>query len=955
MRFYIVLIIFLCLTESSLAFDQSNDSLRIDRKAMVRLRKAERLEKAGDKLVKRYAFKEAAKVFEKALKYDDGIRSRLKSKIAACYREMNDEDNAKYWYGLITGYDSLIQGSHKLNYAEALASTGELEYAQYWFNAYQKSVSSTDRRVENRLKGINQIHDFYIDSANYELELLDANSVFSDFGPSFFGDDLVFTSARKQKGFKKFQSKYGLDETPYLDVYLIKKGTSEPILFSKRINTRLHEGPVAFINNNEEIFFTRNNYLKGKSRLSKDGINKLNLYRTQREGDGWGKVSSFSFNSDEYSVCHPAPNRNGTVLYFSSDMPGGFGSMDLYETKLLDDGNWSKPRNLGPEINTEGDEMFPFLSEENKLYFASNGHVGLGGLDVFYADFRKEVMEVVNLGYPINTLRDDFGLIIRQKSNEEFEGYVASNRLNGIGSDDIYGFIYKPDRYILLKGIATDKYTGVPLANASIYLGDKDGMAIDSVNSNKDGMFEFYVNSNATYELLGSKHDYSDDLIQTEIGEKSPEDPVVLRLGKDWLVVRGTISNLDTSDPLSSSKLIVENLDSGKKFGILTGGDGEYSFKADRNTRYSLVASKYRFFSMVDSVDTFTNESGDIIKNLELEQIEIGKSIALDDILFDLNKWNIRPDAALVLDKFGETLRINPYIIIELGTHTDSRGSDTYNLNLSDKRAASSRDYIIDHGIAENRIVSKGYGETVLLNECDDGVLCSEKQHNINRRAEFKVLGFLEEKENDENLLWIDPKYLSESLKNDPEKVRLLQADSLVDSAVSISGRVLDSGNNPLKDVSISFLDENSGHIIRSVSDENGIFTINVTKSSAVNLMLSKAGYIEQGHQINLSDNNLSGESVFFLQKGHLVQYRGIIKDNETGESLDGVSISILYENEEKYSYESDASGEFSFEGASSESYRIRFTKSGYQSLDAKIDELESGNTKTFRMKKLIK
>lgn len=933
--------IIILITSFNVVYAQSADSTIIQKKSPLEQRRFQRLKKKGDSFFDQLAFKYATMVYQKALKYKNDAAVKLR--LAESFKNMNDPDETAYWYGLVSASGQNIEGEHLLYYAQALNETGEFALSKNYYKAYQEYVSE-DRRAANQILGINQNEEFYKDSAYYVLKNVPFNSEYSDFGPAFYNGKVVFSSSRKPNLLSRvFESKYKWDNSYFLDLYQSSIEDANVTTFANKFNTEYHEGPISFYNQGNGFIFTRNNYYKGRSGENSEGVNLLKLFQVDKKDNGnWKKPASLPFNDDEYSVGHPTISEDGKILYFASDMPGGFGLSDIY-VSYYQDNKWSEPMNLGPSINTEGDEMFPFLEDSSTLYFSSNGHVGLGGLDVFKVELMGDASEVENLGYPINTLRDDFGFIIRNNAENGYEGYLSSNRQNGKGGDDIYYFTFNPPRYVELKGIVVDKRSKSLLPNAVVKLTTIEGTALDSVISHEDGSFSFFVEYEHGYKLDAFKYDYITDHKETYIGTEDPDDFIVLELDKEWLVVKGVIKDKNSNEPLVSSKIIVKERKSGKEFGILTSEDGKYSFKAERNTGYDFLVSKYKFFSAVDSVDTHIDQSIDLVKDFSLEAIEIGKSISLEDILFDLNKWDIRPDAARVLDDFVLTLKANPFIIVELGTHTDSRGSDNYNLNLSNQRAASSVNYIVNHGIADNRIEYRGYGETELLNECDDGITCTDEQHDINRRAEFKVLGFLEETkfENEIDLLWLDPDYLSENFKNDPRGIKLIENSvTSSDSEISITGVTRDPNNRPISDVLVSISQDSTNRIIQVKSDSNGKFSIGIPYTKDVKLIASKEGYIEEGKHINL-EKNYKEPIEIILEAGKLISYEATIVDSQTKAPLDGVEISVKYNNEEVFSTHTNSRGHFSFEGVSEHTYQLTLVLYGYENIQIDIENLE--------------
>lgn len=391
----------------------------------------------GDKLMGRYSFLAATREFKNALEEEEGEKDRIKKKLAECYRMLNDPENTVLWYTDIMDNAEVIELDDKFYYAQALSSMGDYLSAKEWFAIYSEEAPE-DSRSEKYAAHLDNLEHLSKDSSRFHFEAVSFNSETADFSPAYYKDGLVFVSGRSERT-KEFK----WDESSFLDLYQCAKDStgnySEPIVFNKRLNTRYHEGPISFFSNGKSLVFTRSNFEDGNIRKSSDGFTKLKLYFTVIDKKGnWSKSDPFQYNSDEYSVGHPSITEDGLTLYFISDMPGGYGGTDIYVSKF--NGRlWSVPENLGEEVNTKGDEMFPFLHNNDVLYFASNGHGGLGGLDIYKYEFSSR--EVNNIGYPLNSEKDDFSLIMNAEGNQ---GFMASNRNSQNGMDNIYNFKFLP-------------------------------------------------------------------------------------------------------------------------------------------------------------------------------------------------------------------------------------------------------------------------------------------------------------------------------------------------------------------------------------------------------------------------------------------------------------------------------------------------------------------------------
>ena len=391
----------------------------------------------GDRLMESYAFLGATEEYKIALNEEKGENDRIKKKLAICYRMLNDPEQTALWYADIIDNSEVIDLDDKFYYAQALSSIGDYSKAKIWYANYSEEAPK-DGGSKKYAAHLDNLNHLYEDSSRFYFDTVSFNSASADFSPAYYKDGLVFVSGRSER-FKEFK----WDESSYLDLYycaLDSKGNySEPTVFNKKLNTRYHEGPFSFFTNGTSLVFTRNNFEDGFVGKSTDGVTKLKLYFTVIDAKGnWSKSHPFQFNSDEYSVGHPSISEDGLIMYFISDMPGGYGGTDIYVSNF--NGKlWSIPENMGAEVNTKGNEMFPFLHNNDVLYFASNGHGGLGGLDVLKYEFSSE--EVNNIGYPLNSEKDDFSLILNAEGNQ---GFLASNRNSQNGMDNIYSFEFLP-------------------------------------------------------------------------------------------------------------------------------------------------------------------------------------------------------------------------------------------------------------------------------------------------------------------------------------------------------------------------------------------------------------------------------------------------------------------------------------------------------------------------------
>ncbi len=621
-----------------------------------------KLDKA-DKKYDSYAYINAIEIYEEVAA--EGYKSKeLFEKLGNAYYFNADLINASKWYAELFKLGEEVDPEYYFRYAQTLKAEKRYEESDQKMQEFNK-LTGSDIRGNKFIKTRNYLDEIAAQSGRFRIENLGVNSAYSDFAPSFYLDkSLIFSSARDTGIATRSNHKW--NARPFLDLYGAEVADNGSLAnvdkFSSKINTKYHESTTAFTKDGNTMYFTRNNYYKGKYKKDEKGINKLKIFRATREGDGWTNIEELPFNSDLYSVAHPALSVDEKKLYFASDMPGTFGQSDLFVVAINVDGSFGEPKNLGKGINTEGRENFPFVSQANELYFASDGHVGLGGLDIFVMNLEIEDSEIFNVGEPVNSTMDDFSFIINTKTKK---GYFASNRDGGQGDDDIYSFLEtKCIKWTCeqeIAGVVKDDKTNEIIAGAQVQLYDENNNSIDGIYSDEQGNFRFksILDCNQVYFVRASKKEYNTEELLLPKQEEAGLREVTLLLEKEEVP-------FDVGDDLA------------------------------------------------------------VTLNIPI-------------IYFDFDKSNIRPDAAVELEKVVAVMKKYPTLKIDVRSHTDSRGTDSYNMKLSQRRNESTRAYIVSRGIDVNRLIGAGYGETRHINKCSNGVKCSEEEHQLNRRSEFIV------------------------------------------------------------------------------------------------------------------------------------------------------------------------------------------------------------------------
>jgi outer membrane protein OmpA-like peptidoglycan-associated protein len=806
-------------------------------------------------------------------------------KLGESYRKTADFKNAERAYQALLNFEG-VDPIYRLYYAQALQSNGFYgKAAEQYYYAKEQMQAAQDERAEEGFEACNQVNSFRAKGIvnMYNVEAL--NSPDLDFSPTFYDDGIVFVSTRGDASMN--QKDLWIDDN-CMDLYFapIKEGqVLAPRPFSDELNGKFHEGPVTFTDDEQTIFFSRNNYVRGKRKSSKDRITKLKIYTAEQQKGRWKNITELPFNSDEYDVCHPALSADERVLVFSSSKGEGHqGGMDLYGSFWVGD-YWTTPVNLGSEINTAGNEVFPYLYSDGSLYFSSTGHGGLGGLDLFVAlftgnDAQPRWQFPLNIGAPFNSPHDDFGLILNQ---EETAGYLSSNRLGGKGEDDIYQFTIqatsslesvKPRPKFPLQICVYDKKTNERLENARVGIRPTNGnnfsaqrrqelglqpgqnlilslspvrgteneytIQVHSANegerdqagnkiigqtntTNDEGVFPYQMYARETYLLEVEKEGYvtvqeyftmpaeadleefcvgiskRGDLLASQLniidrssrpngsdnnssgtsnpaenpdnpnqGTAFPMEPSQL-LGPDGRplpsgqpYVAGVVLNKEYNRPLPRSTVTLLNRCTGEDQVYTINETGRFAFALECGCDYVLKARKDRFIGANKVLSLIRPEDcAPVVTELLLtpgfdrlgepiniagrtitETLKEGDVLELRNIFYDFDKYYIREEASADLDRLAALMQQFPSMQIELSSHTDSRGTDSYNNTLSTNRAKSAREYLMKKGIAGDRIRAVGYGEQRLRNPCADGVNCSEYEHQRNRRTEVLLTKF---------------------------------------------------------------------------------------------------------------------------------------------------------------------------------------------------------------------
>ena len=713
-------------------------------------------EKRADKAYARLSYARAAKMYEQ-LAADNRLSDNGVMHLGDCYRLTGQWGRAEQWYGLLaTKQSASVQVIYY--YAQALRFNGKYAESNVQMTRFYQ-LSGSDTRAKEFSADPNFTETIQAQQPYFELKTLNVNSDKSDFGACYFGGKVVFASARPYRVSK--QNFHTYNGSPFLDMYEATRESDGQLnnvtLLNSKVSTKYHEGPACFTADGNTMYFTRNNYFQGKYRKSSQGVNNLKIFRASLVANEWVE-ENLSINSDEYSVGHPALSPDGKWLYFASDASGSIGESDIYRVSIGENGVLGTPENLGLSVNTEGKEMFPFVDKDGNLFFASDGHLGLGGLDVFYAptDGKGGFGKLVNPGLPLNSSSDDFALVLDADSKS---GYISSNRQGGKGDDDIYFVnLIRPFKPVYtLKGIAKEKGKDVILAGVAVVLKDINGDPMDTVITGIDGSYSFNIEPNKQYALTGTKEKYFDGFVPLNTNQLGDKTELIqeLTLERDpGLSLYVTVKDKSTGALIDSVKIAITDNISGSPFGsAITTTSGDYrnpivGKKIGDRVSYNVSFERSGYLSKSITLNAPIEKEGEIRVDESLDKIAVGldlaKIIDIKPIYFDLGKHAIRPDAALELDKIVKVMNENPNMVVELGSHTDCRSSAASNMALSERRAKASAEYIKKRITNPDRIYGKGYGETQLTNGCEcEGAVkstCPEEEHQKNRRTEFKII-----------------------------------------------------------------------------------------------------------------------------------------------------------------------------------------------------------------------
>ena len=595
---------------------------------------------SADKLYNRYEYIDAAEAYLKLVS-DNKADNYVYRQLADSYYTVFNTVEAAKWYAKAT--EEKQDAEIYYRYAQMLKSNGQYEASNKQMEKFA-ALAPNDQRAVAFKKEPNYIPRLTDQQKMFDSKTMDINSDKSDFGAVLTNDNTIYFATARNTAKKS----YGWNDEPYLDLYKATRnsdGTYSKPTEAEGVNSKWHDGPATVSADGNTMYFASETFRdkifdKDKEKRTKYG--KVGLFKTTKADGKWGNIQALPFNNKDYQVGNPSLSKDGKTLYFSSNMPGTLGGADIWKVQITGDNTYGAPENLGDKVNTEGRENFPFITDDNKLYFSSDSKQGFGGLDVFVIDLEKSGA-AKNVGKPVNSEKDDFAFSFNKDQNV---GFFSSNRG---GQDDIYMAV--PVCGVQLNTTVKNAKTGEILTNATVAILDDRNNVIETKTTGADGLATYGTECDKAYTLQVSKDGFVSKTIAVD-KSKGGELPIVAEL---------------------------------------------------------------------DPIDVIVTET----------------EVILNDIFFEFNKSNITKEGAFELDKLVQVMKNNANMTIMVKSHTDNRGSDSFNMNLSDRRAKSTVQYVISKGIAKERIEGKGYGESEPKVQCDK---CTNEEHAKNRRSEFMIV-----------------------------------------------------------------------------------------------------------------------------------------------------------------------------------------------------------------------
>ncbi|TSA36989.1 MAG: hypothetical protein D4R64_06390 [Porphyromonadaceae bacterium] len=698
----------------------------------------------ADKKFKLYEYSEAIPLYKQYLEKNSNDYDATRKLALSCSYTNNI-------FGSIEAYQSLLklkeaQPEDWYDLVQLLRMNGNLTEARLYAIQYQQK--NDGEKARNLLKSIDMYDELMSGKNEYDVINKTGQYNQSVFSAIYYQGGLLITAENPEGARNEWT---GRGNTK---LFLTDFNISKLVPFASELMTKYNDGPAVLSGDGKAIYFTTIN----KKSVQELDVNtsKLQISAAILNDGKWQLADYFKFNNSSYNVAHPALRNDGKMLVFSSDKPGGKGGMDLYFCLKQTDNAWSEPINISV-LNSSGNEIFPSFDTSDHLYFASNGLPGLGGLDEFISKNEgNNFASPINLKAPINSSYDDFSLA----TNDNLEsGYISTNRFGSPETDDIAAFSKKaqavpepvvekvvaPPVKTVIRITVLDKYTSIPLPYVSVTVRDDKNNIVFQGMTDPDGKLIVEELPADNYRIQGmlnevtttiatiKKDDFTEEVIARTLTHNDPR-----------FTLSGIATNANNERPVSGVTVTCENTGQNKTNTRITGDDGKFFFQLEQASDFKVMGERQGWLSSEAIYETTKglDRSKDlyVMIKLSMQQPAAEEVIRLDKIYYDYDKCDIKPRAAEELNRLVKLMNDFPDMIIELSSHTDSRGSNVYNQKLSQCRADAALAYILGKGISKSRIIAIGYGESRLVNGCSDGVICTEQQHQENRRTEFKIV-----------------------------------------------------------------------------------------------------------------------------------------------------------------------------------------------------------------------
>ena len=753
--------------------------------------------KNANKAFQKESYIAASKIYEDAVNNGD-VTPELLRNLGDSYYYNARYAEAAPWYAKLFQLSSDQTAEYYFRYAQSLKSAQQAERSDSVMAVYCSKFPMEIRAKNYRVK-----QNYLFENNPFlaiRLKNLEINTAYSDYGATIDGDSIYFASARPEI---LDPEEYERTQQPFTNLFVAK--FIDTTVYRSKIYDNgktfsvFHEATPVFSSDGKTMYYTKNELVSKKNKTLVNG--RYRIYKSIFENGKWIDKGVVNIKTnDSCRIAHPALSPDNKRLYFSSDMKGTYGQSDIFYVDLFDNDSVSLPVNLGTRINTEGRDSYPFVSQDNQLFFASEGHPGMGGFDVFVIDLNATGTTPKNLAAPINSVDDDFAFVWKK---DLYKAVLTSNRLGGKGDDDIYAFaLPKPIEQVVpvptapaaifAMGTVTDAKTGVVLGNSTVVIKDASGKEVATVTTDAAGNYRFPIVAGQSYQLAYAAKGYesaqqtltipatqtANSNIDQQLAQVppviEPVTPVVpIPTEPVAIVAMGKVTDSKTGAVLANSIVTVTDATGKVVATVSTDAEGNYNFPIVSGQSYQLAYVSNGYESAQQTLTIPATQTANSSVNQQLTQVptviepvtpvvlaptepitigtDLAKVFAINPIYFDVNKAIIRPDAALELDKIVAFMNEHPELEIELGSHTDCRSSASYNKSLSDRRAKASAAYIKARIKHPERIKGKGYGESQLLNNCfcEDTIksTCSEEEHQLNRRTEFKVVGIKTEQQ----------------------------------------------------------------------------------------------------------------------------------------------------------------------------------------------------------------